>query len=107
MRTVIKVLFHLREAMEEEFFAGLVPVIKFTQHLTELARDFILRESHDASDNPPRDIFAGRPKRTHQYPRAVRDQGWPDAFGVDGGGFQNEPRLRGDVIGRTNGFCIS
>ena len=76
---------HLREAVAEKLFNVLVPVRKLAQHLAQQLGDFLIRERHDAGDNPSRNVVGGGIKRAHQHPRTVRGQGWPDAFGMEGG----------------------
>ena len=47
-----------------------------------------------AGDDSPGNLIGGGMKWAHQHARTIRREGWTDAFGVDGGGFQSELRLR-------------
>lgn len=63
----VQVMSHAREAIEEKPFDTLVAVMEIAQHLLQLSRDFVLRESHDAADDSVRDVFCGGPERAHQH----------------------------------------
>ena len=75
---------HLLEAVAKNVLHLLVPVRELAEHLAQQPGDLLLREGHDPGDDPPRDVIGGGIKRPHQHPRAIRGQGRPDAFGVDG-----------------------
>ena len=84
-----KMVFHLRETLEEKNFNMLVPVGKFAEHLRQQPGDFLFRQGHDPRDDPPRDVVGGGTERAEQHARTIRSQRRPDAFGVESGGFQS------------------
>lgn len=50
----------------------------------------IIGKSHDAGDDPSRDVFGARIKRTHENARTIGGgQGRSGAFGMESGGFQS------------------
>ena len=103
---LVQVMSYLREAVAEKLFHTLVPILKLAQHPAQQSGDFLVQEGHDAGDDPPRDVVAAGIKGSHEHARPVGNQGGSNAFGVDGGGFQNKSRLRRGRVGQKDGFCI-
>ena len=68
LRAVVQVMLHLREAVAENLFNLLVPVLKLAQHLAQQPGDFLVRERHDAGDDPPRDVVADWDERGASAP---------------------------------------
>ena len=85
LRAGFEMNLHLREAFAENIFNVFMPVRKFAEHLAHQPGNFLFRQGHDPRDDSPRDVIGGGTKRAQQHPRTIRDQGRPDASGVEGG----------------------
>ena len=73
--------FHFVVALAENRFHAFMAVRKFTQDLTQQARNFFFRQSHDPRDDSPRDVVGAGTDRTQQHARTVRCQSRSGASG--------------------------
>ena len=106
LRGRFEIDFDLFKASAENALNLLVAVGELAKHLAQQPGDLLIGQRHHAGGDSPRALIGGGKKRAHEHARTIRSKGWPDAFGVKGGCFQNESRLRGGRVGRMSGTCI-
>ena len=86
----------------------LVPVLEFAKDYAQKPIHFHLRESHNAIDNSPGNLFRGGTKGTKQHARPVWRQSWTNAFGVNVPGFHlRQQRTVAEGVVRTAAFGIT
>ena len=71
------------ESVAEKCIHLLVPVLEFAKNYAQKPIHLHVRESHNAIDNSPGNLFRGRTKGTKQHARAVWSQSRTNAFGVN------------------------